>query len=507
MHQRLNASALQTLKKNLTDKPAVGYLLAAAAGAALSLAFAPFSWWPLAILSPAILLYLWQDASPRAAAWLGFYFNAGTFAVGTYWLYISIHGFGQAPVWLALAIMAALVAIMGLYHAALGYCVARWLPKQGHLRWLLGVPAAWVLIEWWRGWFLSGFAWLSLGYSQTDTVLAHLTPIFGVYGVSLMLLLNAGAVVALLRSRARLLPAVVLIVPWLAGWAVSKISWTQVSGSAVAVAIVQGAIPQDQKWLKSNRQTTLTRYRELTEQVLGTPLIVWPEAAPPDLANNLTDYLGELYRSARARGSDILLGVPRASDDGEQYFNSVLALADGVAWYDKTHLVPFGEFFPVPDFIRTWLRLRSLPYADFTAGAAAQPPLRAGGLNLAMTICYEDAYGSAQLSALRTADVLVNVTNDAWFGRSTARHQHFQIARLRAIESQRYLIRAANDGISAIISPTGAVVKQAPEFAPSILRATVEPRQGAVPYMYWGNGLVVSGAVLMLGIAGWRRNL
>jgi apolipoprotein N-acyltransferase len=270
---------------------------------------------------------------------------------------------------------------------------------------------------------------------------------------------------------------------------------------------VQGAIPQDQKWLKSNRQTTLTRYRELTEQVLGTPLIVWPEAAPPDLANNLTDYLGELYRSARARGSDILLGVPRASDDGEQYFNSVLALADSVAWYDKTHLVPFGEFFPVPDFIRTWLRLRSLPYADFTAGAAAQPPLRAGGLNLAMTICYEDAYGSAQLSALRTANVLVNVTNDAWFGRSTARHQHFQIARLRAIESQRYLIRAANDGISAIISPTGAVVKQAPEFAPSILRATVEPRQGAVPYMYWGNGLVVSGAVLMLGIAGWRRNL
>src|SRR5205814_101477 len=140
---------------------------------------------------------------PREAAWLGFWFNVGTFAAGTYWLYISIHIFGAAPIWLALFIMAALVGIMGLYHAALGYAVARWLPKDGMLRWIVGLPAAWLLIEWWRGWFLSGFSWLSLGYSQTDTWLAHLAPIVGVYGLSALLLVNAGALVALTQSRRR----------------------------------------------------------------------------------------------------------------------------------------------------------------------------------------------------------------------------------------------------------------------------------------------------------------
>src|SRR6202008_2519989 len=132
-------------------------------------------------------------------------------------------------------------------------------------------------------------------------------------------------------------------------------------------------------------------------------------------------------------------------------------------WYDKRHLVPFGEFFPVPDFVRSWLRLRSLPYSDFTRGADAQPPLAAGGLKLAATICYDDAYGSAQLAALREADSLVNVTNDAWFGHSSARHQHLQIARMRSIEAGRYTIRAANDGISAVIGARGEVIARAPE--------------------------------------------
>jgi apolipoprotein N-acyltransferase len=127
---------------------------------------------------------LWQDAAPREAAWRGFWFNAGTFAAGTYWLYTSIHIFGEAPLWVAFGLMAGLVSIMGLYHAALGYGVARWLPKSGALRWLVGLPAAWLLVEWWRGWFLTGFAWLSLGYSQSDTWLAGFAPVVGVYGMS-----------------------------------------------------------------------------------------------------------------------------------------------------------------------------------------------------------------------------------------------------------------------------------------------------------------------------------
>lgn len=475
------------------------------AGALLACAFAPLDWWPLAILCPTILMCLWQGATPRQAAWFGFWFSGGTFAAGTYWLYISIHVFGEAPLYVAALLMLALPGIMALYHAVLGYAVARWLPERGAVRWLFGLPAAWLLIEWWRGWFLSGFSWLSLGYSQIDTWLAGLAPIAGVYAISAALLGCSGALTAFVFGcrRVRILAACVFVVPWIAGALLRPIDWTHPAGAPVSVAIVQGAIPQDQKWLDSNRDTTLALYRQLTQRVLGTRLIVWPESAPPDIANELIPYLTAMYRETRAHGSALVLGVVRASDDGEHYYNSVLALADRLSWYDKDHLVPFAEFFPVPAFVRSWLRLHSLPYSDFTRGGDHQPPLPAAGLELATTICYEDAYGSYMLHDLRTADALVNVTNDAWFGHSTARHQHFQIARMRALEEGRFLIRAANDGISAVIGPHGEVLARAPEFVPTVLVSSVTPRLGLTPYAHVGNWLIVCLCAAALACAVW----
>jgi apolipoprotein N-acyltransferase len=490
----------RALARSRAYGPRLRMLAALASGALLACAFAPLGWWPLAILCPAALMGLWQGATPRVAAQLGFSFNAGTFGVGTYWLYTSIHTFGEAPVWIAFALMLALVAIMGAYQALLGWFVARFVPRAGALRSLVGVPAAWLLLEWWRGWFLTGFAWLSLGYSQTDTWLSGFAPVVGVYGVSALLLLSAGALVTLVRGGpgARIGPAVILVVPWLVGFGLQRVEWTQATGHPVGVAVIQGAIPQDQKWLDANHDTTLRLYRDLTARALGTPLIVWPESAPPDLANNLLDYLGTEYRITSGHGSALVLGVVRASDDGEQYFNSVLALGEkGPQWYDKSHLVPFAEFFPVPGFVRSWLRLRNLPYEDFTRGAALQAPLPAAGLKLAITICYEDAYGSAQLAVLPEADALVNVTNDAWFGHSSARHQHFQIARMRAIEAGRFLVRAANDGISGVIGPHGEVIARAPEFTPYVLRAAIAARSGIPPYGHVGNW-----PVLLLALAG-----
>lgn len=463
-----------------------------------------------------MLFWLWQDAAPSRAAGLGFAFGCGTFAAGTYWLYVSIHGFGKAPVWLALALMAALVLLMASYTALLGYLAARFLPRDGATRWLVGLPAAWVLLEWIRGWLFSGFGWLSLGYSQTDTWLAGWAPVGGFYLLSWLLLLMGGALVMLrcdtLRRRA--LPVLVLTLPWLAGAALLQLEWTRPAGKPVAVAIVQGAVPQDQKWLDSNRDTTLRRYRDMTLSALGTPLIVWPEAAIPDLANNLVPYLSELGRSAGTRGSSLLLGLIRAEPAREgttaaragnpEYFNSILAFDDEVRWYDKHHLVPFGEFFPVPDVVRRWMRLMSLPYSDFSRGAARQPLLQIAGLSLSASICYEDAYASSQLAAVRESTALVNVTNDAWFGRSTARHQHLQISRMRAIESRRFMIRAANDGISAVIGPRGEFIARAPDFAVAVLRAEVVPRSGSPPYLRVGNLPVLLLALAALAFAGWR---
>lgn len=466
-----------------------GAVLAFVLGALLSVAFAPLAIFPLAVLCPAALMLLWERATPRRAAALGFWFGAGTFLAGTYWLYTSIHVFGKAPLWVAILLMLALVAIMGLYHALVGYIAARWMPRSGLLRWLIALPALWVGVEWLRGWLFSGFPWLSLGYSQIDSWLAGFAPLGGVYLLSLLVMISAGALVALVREKGFARVSMVLIagLVWGAGAGLQRFEWTTRSGDPLSVSLVQGAISQDLKWQEENRDATLALYRELTERAFGSRIIVWPEAALPALAHEVQDYIDTLHREARARGSDFVIGMLRYDFERRQYRNSIAAMSDQTTWYDKRRLVPFGEFFPVPAFVRSWMRLMSLPYVDMTAGAPQQPALRAAGQKLGATICYEDAYGSQQLAVLREATLLVNVSNDAWFGDSTAPHQHLEIARMRALEGGRPMLRATNDGITAVIGADGRVLEKIPQFEPGVLTAVVEPRTGLTLYAQAGN--------------------
>jgi apolipoprotein N-acyltransferase len=500
------AAAKRPRVAGLSDRAALARGVAAfGTGALLACAFAPFQWWPLAILCPAVLMGLWEGASPRDAARTGFWFSFGTFLAGTYWLYVSIHDLGKAPVWLTIALMLGLVGIMALYNALIGYAAARWLPRAGAWRWLIGLPAAWLLVEWWRGWFLSGFSWLSLGYSQTDTWLARFAPITGVYGISLLLLVSAGALVALLRgtTRVRLIAGIVLVVPWAAGAALGPVRWTHPSGAPVSVAVIQADIPQQEKWQDRFENEILERYRKMTESALGTKLIVWPEAALPEPANNLLPYIELIDRETQARGSSLVMGTVRASADGERYYDSILALGRQASWYSKDHLVPFAEFFPVPRFVRNWLRLMTLPYESFTRGGTHQSPLPVAGLELGPTICYEVGYGGYMLNMLPKANALVNVTNDAWFGHSTARYEQFQMARMRTLEEGRSMIVASNDGISAVIGPRGQVLASAPPYRQYVLRASVTPRAGLTPFARVGNWLIVSLAALGLAGALW----
>jgi apolipoprotein N-acyltransferase len=467
-----------------------GSVAALVAGVLFSLSFSPFGLWPLAIAMPALLIWLWDGAAPRRAGWLGFWFNVGTFSVGTYWLYISLRINGGAPIPLAVLLMAALVVIMSSYHFLLGWLVAKFFPARGALRWMVGIPGAWLVIEWWRSWFLSGFGWLAVGYSQTDTWLGHLAPVAGQFGIALVALVMAGglATVALGSPRERVAATAVIVVLWAAAFALGKVTWTRTYGRPITVAVVQGAFTPDEKWLTENLDKTLDLYRAKTREVLGTDLIVWPEAAVPALFNDLLPYYEALYAESSARGSGLVLGTLR--EDRGQYYNSVLALEPGAAaptWHDKHHLVPFTEFFPVPQFVRDWLRLMKLPYADFERGAADQEPLVAAGQRIGATVCYEDAYGSSQLHELRTATLLVNVTNDAWFGKSSARYQHLQITRMRAMEAERPLIRAANNGVSAAIDERGRVIAAAPEYEANVMRTSVQPHTGLTPYAHVGN--------------------
>lgn len=486
-----------------------GGWLAFPAGLTLALAFAPTRFSALGLLCPAVLFLLWQGVSPRRAALRGFLFTGGTFLAGTYWLYNSIHLIGKAPLWLALFLMLGLVALMGGYTAIQGYATARWGRRRGLRRWMLILPGGWVLIEWFRGWFLSGFPWLALGYSQLETPLRGYAPVFGVYGVSLAAAVTAGALATLLlgQARERSVAVVAIIVLWVAGYALVRVEWTEATGREVSVALVQGAVPQSMKWKAGQRERTMQLYVTLTRPHLGADIIVWPEVALPALARNIRWFLDDVAALANARGSGLVTGLMRHDEELDAYYNAMAVLAPEEQWYDKRRLVPFGEFFPVPAAVREWMRLMDLPYSDFESGSADQRPLRLAGETLAPTICYEDAYGVEQIPLARASTLLINVTNDAWFGDSTAPHQHLDISRMRSLETGRPMLRTANDGVTALIGARGELLGRLEQFKAGVLNGIVQPRTGLTPYMRWGNWPFLAFAVLGLlaGLAWPRR--
>ncbi len=481
-------------------------MAALAGGALLPLAFAPFDFFPLAFLAPALLFHLWSDGSAARAAWRGFLFGLGMFGVGVSWVYVSLHTFGHMPAALAALATFLFVAVLSLYPALLGFVQARLFDRTRSWHALLVLPALWVLFEWVRSWFLTGFPWLHLGYSQTDTWLSGVAPWFGVYGVSLVVAITSGLLAQSLRAPEKFLwryvPALSTI--FLVGWLAGKIEWTEPTGAPLPVALVQGNVPLELKWQPAYRDTILQRYRDLSARADGAALIVWPEAAIPARLDEIDpNYLADLKRS----NADFLIGVVERDNVTRGYYNSVLALGRDTGIYRKQHLVPFGEFLPFPSVFRWLLDYLRVPMSDFSSGASDQPPLTAAGQKIGVSVCYEDAFGEEIIRALPQATLLVNVSEDAWFGDSLAPHQRLQMARLRALESGRPMLRAANTGPSAVIDHRGAVVARAPQFQAFVLRAAVQPRQGATPYVGMGNTpiILLLGGLALAGFAAARR--
>jgi apolipoprotein N-acyltransferase len=481
--------------------------IAAVAGLGFPFAFAPFGVYGLAFPILAVLFWLWE-ASPREAAWRGFFFGLGAFGFGTHWVYHSVRTIGGTPLPVAIAVVAGMVAILAAYPALCGYLAARFRALPRWLASVLVVPALWVLGEWARGWLLSGFPWLATGYGGIDGPLRAWAPVAGVYGVSFATAILAGSLLALVlgASRDRLVASAVLLVLAVTTWGLAGHSWSAPDGAPLRSALVQGAIPQAMKWLPEEQLATLARYQLLTLELADADLVVWPEAAIPAPDDVVPNYLQAMSALARERHQQLLVGVLTHDAANDEYRNSIRALGEPAGVYHKRHLVPFGEYFPVPAFVRSWLRLMSLPYEDITPGAAIQAPLAVRGARIAPTICYEDIFGSEQLVFLPASGLLVNVSNDAWFGDTIAPHQHLQMARMRALETGRYMLRSTNTGITAIINERGVVVSKAPQFKPFVLLGSVQPFAGATPYVRFGNyPLVIVAALLVAGGLIWSR--
>ncbi len=499
------------------SRPTTPFLLALCAGACNVLAFAPFGLWPIQIASLALLLRLiLTTQSIKQSAWLGWAYGFGCAVCGLYWLFISMHRYGDMPAWLA----ATAVGLFGLYlgiYPALATACNRWLRQRWSLSntmtALLVFPATWALSEWMRGWMLTGFPWLISGYAHINNVLANFAPLVGVYGLGWITAFLAGCI-ALFPSRK--FPFVLAGTLFLAGFALQNIQWSKPHGQTISVRLLQGNVAQDMKFIPEHIHTSLALYDAML-RAQPADLIATPETATPLLLQQLPlDYLPRLLDFAQQNNSHLILGVP-LRDELMRYFNSVLYLTPNVASsaalsrYDKHHLVPFGEF--IPFGFRWFVEMLRIPLGDFSRGAALQAPFAVKDQWVLPNICYEDLFGeeiadqlaSSHASGKPVASILLNVSNIAWFGDSIAIPQHLQISQMRALETARPLLRATNTGATAIIDAQGKVVQQLAPHTRDTLAGTVQGRSGITPYILYGNYSILIWCGLMLAIARFCR--
>jgi apolipoprotein N-acyltransferase len=488
---------------------------ALAAGAATVFAFAPFGVSALPVITLGLLIGLWQGAaSGRSAAAIGFAFGAGLFGAGASWVYIALNTFGGMPMPIAAVATAGFCAFLALYPAAAGWLAVRWTAEGSWPR-ALAAAAAWTVGEWARSVVFTGFPWLSLGYASlpagAPTPLAGYAPVGGVFLVSLATALTAAAIalavdafsVAARARAAALVGAAVVIVA--GGGAVSRIEWTSAAGAPVAISLVQGNVAQDLKFDPEYRERTFSLYTDLVSASRGR-LVVLPESAFPVFADEVPDaVLLRIIGAVVPRDGDALVGMftlepPLEPDGTPRYYNSAVSVGTAAPQlYRKRHLVPFGETIPLEPVVGWFIRkVLAIPLASQARGDPDPPPLRLAGQRVAVNICYEDAFGSDIRRQARDATLLVNVTNDAWYGRSLAAEQHNQIAAMRALETGRPLLRATNTGITSAIGHDGREFARLPWFTRGILEVEMTGREGATPYVRWGDAPAVALAVALL---------
>ena len=448
--------------------PMLATLAALLLGVATVFSFAPFGASFLPVLTLAGLFVLWQRAgSARRAGALGFAFGLGLFAAGVSWVYVALSTFGGMPAPIAAIGTAGFCAYLALFPALAGWFAVRTTKPDSVAR-LIVAAAAWTVSEWLRGWLLSGFGWLAIGYAQLTAPLAGYAPIGGVLLPGLFLALTAAWLTHAVTSidpyrRRTLVGAVAVAIVWLCGYALARVDWSHPVGEPTTVSLVQGNVEQDVKFEPSYREKTFAIYAGLVAKSRGR-LIVLPESALPMFADEVPpEYVEELRRAAQRNGGDLLLGLfffepPASAEDEERYFNSVVSVGTATTQiYRKHHLVPFGETIPLKPVFGWFIRnVLAIPLADQTPGAAYQEPFAVAGQRLAVNICYEDAFGGELARRAADATLLVNVTNDAWYGHSLAALQHNQIAAMRALETGRPLLRATNKAVSSACSTVDA---------------------------------------------------
>lgn len=483
------------------------WLSCALAGALLPLAFAPWNLWGFSIISLMWLFAILREHQFRNAFWPTFAFGLGMFGVGASWVFVSIHHFGHTSLPLALLLTSLFVVFMAAIFA-LPFALLYLLCGRHLLPLVVGFPAIWVFSEWLRSWVFTGFPWLYLGYAHINTGLAGWAPVGGVLSISAIVVLTAVATYLSLSYIRRLpsirqrfntrplvgpawcylLPLLSIVVFWALGFLLKNIHWTQASGEPIKVGLVQANIPQDLKWDPAFLPTTKQRYLTMSDELwANNDVVIWPEAAIPQLYHNTKDFLTAQHHRAAATNTSLVTGILYQSPENFKIHNSVMALGVGSGLYHKTRLVPYGEYVPLENWLRGLIAFFDLPTSVISAGPDEQRGLQVGKRLLSPSICYEIVYPNLVASNAKATDVLLTISNDAWFGHSIGPLQHMQMAQMRALETGRFLIRATNNGISAIVNRNGQRLVESEQFVQQTLEGEVVPYSGSTPFMEWND--------------------
>ncbi len=480
------------------------------AGATLTFAFAPFGAWPVTLLALAVAVRQLKRTENKGFL-TGWLFGIGWFGVGISWVHVSIADFGGLPLIGSIAMMALLCGYLSLYPALAFYLTKRFF---GASLWPLALPFMWVLSEWLRSWMLSGFPWLSLGYSQIDSPMSGWFPVIGETGVT-ALIVSLSTLLAVAGSKRHLLMAgLAITVTYVSGWVATGYSWVTPTRT-VSMAMVQGNIAQSLRWQPEQDLPTMLKYRTLTEPLWDSDVVIWPEAAVPKLEPLAQDYLAAMDTRAAETDSALITGIVNFNWESEDAWNSMVVLGkkqpDSRSGhyryfhhnrYAKHHLLPVGEFVPFEDLLRGLAPIFDLPMSSFARGDFQQTNIIANGVSMAPALCFEIAFPrQVRANVHDDTDAIITLSNDAWFGKSHGPAQHMQIARVRALEFGRPVIRSTNNGISGFIDHRGDLVAQLPQFEAGSLTAPVLTTTGKTPYNRFGDTLVWSLTLLMLLLA------
>jgi apolipoprotein N-acyltransferase len=501
------------------SRPHSRYGLAVLSGVLTALSFPDASLWFLAFVAPVplILAATWaaRDREALAAGWLA---ATVTWLINVPWVIPVMSKYGGLPLPVGVAIYVAMAVYLGVFGALFAWIVFRIRPRGAAAAYWLGIPAAWIAVEWARTWLLTGFPWHLASEALIDVPeLAMPARWIGPYGLGFLVVLVAAliarAIEGFIDDRTAvpyLLVAALVLGSWFAAGRAGLVAvrLSLENESRMTVAAIQPDIEQEVRWDPGRTLEIFEIVSEQTDEALakGAAVIVWPESTIPDIYDETPFWRGYVERVTRGSGVDVILGSVARSESGRRYTNSALLIRDGAtaARYDKIRLVPFGEYVPLRKALFFAEKLvRAV--GDFEFGDDPGP--LTGRVPYGLAICYEVVYPSIPAESVRRgAELLVTITNDAWFDVSAAPHQHLAMARMRAIETGRWMVRSGTTGISAIVDPTGAVTGQIPLNERGVLIGEVGIRDEITPYVRdgdWAAWLCVIGAVVVLALR-WR---